>query len=152
MYFKCFLLCLCLSAAACKTVQKTATTQAPTPVAQPAPAAPVAPAVAPFVQWDKKKVDLGAVKKGEKRSTFYEFTNTSAEIVKIDLVDACSCTKVEFPRGNIEPGGKGRLEVTFDSTEKDADETIDVRVIFQNTDKRGYPRMETIQYAFKLVK
>ena len=40
------------------------------------PSAPSTPA--PFVTWDKKMVDLGKVKKGEKRTLFFELTNTSA--------------------------------------------------------------------------
>lgn len=105
-----------------------------------------------FVSWDKKLIDLGAVKKGEKRSMAFEFTNTSGEKVQIDIVDACECTKVEFPRGVIEPGQKGRLDVTFDSTEKDASETISINVIFKNTHQNGVPRIEIVEYKFDLTR
>lgn len=122
---------------------------------QPAPTPPVMvqpPTTSAFVTWDKMFVELGAVKKGEKRTMTYTLTNVSNEAIKIELVDACSCTKVEFPRGSMAPGEKGRLDVTFDSAEKDAAETIELRVIFQNTDARGYPRLETLKYHFDLVK
>ena len=105
-----------------------------------------------FVTWDKKMVELGPVKKGEKRSLFYDFTNTSGETVQIDIVDACDCTKVDFPRGPIEPGAKAHLGVTFDSTEKDASETISINVIFKNTHPNGVPYIETVEYKFDLVK
>lgn len=107
---------------------------------------------APFVTWDKKMLDLGKVPKGEKRSFFYEFTNTSKEDAQIEIVDACECTKVEFPRGAIQPGGKGKLEVIFDSTEKDSSETIGINVVFKNVGPDGYPRLELVEYRFDLVK
>ena len=120
------------------------------------PAAPAAaqtpPKPMPFVTWDRKMVDLGAVKKGEKRTTSFEFTNTSGGDIQIDIVDACECTRVEFPRGIIPPGGKGKLGVTFDSAEKDASETIGINVVFKQNDAKGNPRIELEEYKFELLK
>lgn len=82
----------------------------------------------------------------------FEFTNSSGKDIQIDIVDACDCTKVEFPRGVIGPGQKNKLDVTFDSTEKDASETIAINVIFKNTDANGNPRIETVEYKFELVR
>ncbi len=112
-----------------------------------------APPAAPpgFVSWDKKMIELGAVKKGEKRSFSYEFTNTSAEAIQIDIVDACECTKVDFPRGIIAQGGKGKLDVVFDSTEKTAAETISINVIFKNKQANGVPRIEIVEYRFEIA-
>ena len=121
-----------------------------TPDEKPA-LSPVATAPA-FVTWDKKMVELGPVKKGEKRSLFYEFTNTSGEPVQIDIVDACDCTTVDFPRGAIQPGAKGRLNVVFNSAEKDASETISINVIFKNTHPNGVPYIEIVAYKYDLVK
>ncbi|MBU6341707.1 MAG: DUF1573 domain-containing protein [Bacteroidetes bacterium] len=107
---------------------------------------------APFVQWEQKKIDLGKVKKGEKRNLFFTFTNTSGADAQIELVDACTCTTTDYPRGIIPPGGKARIDATFDSTEKDESETIDINVLFKQTDAKGIPHMEIVQYAFDLVK
>ncbi len=104
-----------------------------------------------FVSWDKKMIELGPVKRGEKRSMTYEFTNTFGENIQIDIVDACECTKIEFPRGVIEPGKKGRLDVTFDSKEKEKSETISINVIFKNTHANGVPRIEVVEYKFEIV-
>jgi len=103
-----------------------------------------------FVTWDKKMVDLGPVKRGEKRTLAYEFTNTAGENVQIDIVDACACTKVDFPRGVIEPGKKGRLDVVFDSTEKEKSETISITIVFKNTHANGVPRIEFVEYKFEI--
>ncbi len=96
-------------------------------------------------------VDLGAVKRGERRSLFYEFTNTSGEPVQIDIVDACECTRVDYPRGPVPPGQKGRLDVTFDSTEKEKAETIRITIVFKNTHANGLPRIEVLEYRFDIV-
>ncbi|MBK8555028.1 MAG: DUF1573 domain-containing protein [Lewinellaceae bacterium] len=116
---------------ACTTAQKVqenATVSAPV-VAQPT-----------FVSWDKTMIELGAVKKGEKRQMDYTFTNTSGESIQIDIVDACDCTKVEFPRGVLQPGATGKLDVSFDSSEKEESETIEVRGIFKTTTNVGTQR------------
>ncbi|HNL37903.1 MAG: DUF1573 domain-containing protein [Saprospiraceae bacterium] len=117
------------------------------PSAQSQPAVP-----APFVSWDKKMIELGQVKKGEKRTMFFEFTNPGTENVQIDVVAACDCTTVDYPRGAIAPGATGRLNVTFDSKDKDESETIDIDVIFKNTDAAGNPRIERVSYKYELTK
>ena len=119
-------------------------------VTETTPKPPVAPA--PFVQWDKKMQDIGKVKRGEKRTLFFEFTNTSGEEIKIEIVDACECTKVDFPRRPIAPGGKGRLDVVFDSKDKEAAETIGINVVFSNIGPDGNPRIEVVEYQFDLEK
>jgi peptidoglycan-associated lipoprotein len=130
---------------ACKTPQIAQTTI-------PAQPSPTPAASTLFVTWDKKMVDLGKVKKGEKRNLFFELTNTSGQEIKIDIVDACECTRVDFPRGVIVPGAKGRFEVTFDSTEKEADETIGITIVFRETDAAGNPRIESVEYKFQIEK
>ncbi len=81
----------------CHTVRKAQPLPCPGLQSKPPPA---------FVTWDKKMIELGTVKKGEKRSMNFEFTNTSGADIQIDIVDACDCTKVDFPRGVIAPGAK----------------------------------------------
>ena len=83
---------------------------------------------------------------------FFEFTNPGTENVQIDVVAACDCTTVDYPRGAIAPGATGRLNVTFDSKDKDESETIDIDVIFKNTDAAGNPRIERVSYKYELVK
>ncbi len=137
----------------CATAQKAqpAPAREAQPAAVPAPA-PGALTIPAFITWDKKMVDLGKVKKGEKRTLFFEFTNTSGADLQIDIVDACECTKVDFPRGVVKPGGKGRLDAIFDSKEKDAPETIGINVVFKQTDAAGNPRIETVEYKFEIEK
>lgn len=104
----------------------------------------------PPVTWDKKTIDLGTVTRGEKRDMFFEFTNVSGQDLKIEIVDACECTTTDFPRGMIAPGQKGKITAQFDSKDKTAAETIDIRIIFANTDPAGNPLVETVKYSFDL--
>ncbi len=110
------------------------------------------PKIGGFVTWDKKLIDIGTVKKGEKRELAFAFTNTSGIPIQIDIVDACHCTTVDFPRGIIQPGGRANFPVVFDSAEKDADEVIGIYVYFKQTDAAGNPRIERVEYSFKLEK
>jgi hypothetical protein len=137
---------------ACSTTKTSPTTTATSAVTPTTPVPVVPKAVTPFVQWDKKKQDIGKVKRGEKRTLFFEFTNTSGEEIKIEIVDACECTKVEYPHRSIAPGGKGRLDVTFDSKDKEAAETIGINVVFTNIGPDGNPRIEVVEYQFDLEK
>jgi hypothetical protein len=113
---------------------------------------PATPKTTPFVTWDKQLIELGDVKKGEKRTMFFEMTNVSQEDAKIDIIDHCTCTTSDYPRGVIKPGGKARIDLVFDSTEKDSSELIEARVIFTNSLKSGVPRIELLKYHFNLIK
>ncbi len=143
-----FLLSLTLLLA-CHTAQKA---QNPATAATPTSMAVKPKTDNPLVSWDKKLVDLGSVKKGEKRSMHFEFTNTSGVDVQLEGVSACDCTTVDYPRGVIPPNGKGKLDVVFDSKDKDESEKIDIDLIFKNTDAAGNPRIERVSYTFVLVK
>ncbi len=126
--------------------------QSPIPAVALAKEGHQSPILPPFVTWDKKMVDLGKVKKGEKRTLYFELTNTSGQDIQIEIVDACECTKVDYPRGTIAPGGKGHFDVIFDSTEKDASETIGITVVFKQSDAAGNPRIESVEYKYELDK
>jgi len=136
-----------LAAMACHIATKTTAT-AQVGTIQPA-STPVSIIAAP-VAWTQKLIDLGTIKKGEKRSTQFEFTNTSGVPLKIYHVDACECTRVEFPRGVIPPGEKRRLDVLFDSEKKDASETISINVFFEKPSApTDAPMIEVVQYKYE---
>ncbi len=98
-------------------------------------------------------MDLGKVKKGEKRTLQFEFTNTFGEDIKIYSVDACECTKVEFPRGIIPVGEKRVLDVVFDSESKETSETLGIYVYFEKPRKPDEtPMIELVQYHFDLTR
>jgi len=51
----------------------------------------------------------------------------------------------------IRPGDEGELDVTFDSTEKEESETVDIDIILKNTDERGNPIFYILQYKYELI-
>ncbi|MDX1684080.1 MAG: DUF1573 domain-containing protein [Saprospiraceae bacterium] len=87
----------------------------------------------PVLTFDEPIHDFGTIKKGEKREHSFTFTNTGSADLKIDIVSACTCTEVDWPRQPIPPGEKGEIPVVFDSSTKDGQVLIDVDVI-ANTD------------------
>ncbi len=107
----------------------------------------------PIMHFEERVIDFGKVKKGEKRTHTYEFTNKGDTALTISLVSACDCTTTEYPTETIQPGGKGSIKVIFDSTEKDESETIDVDILLENTlPDTGAPIIEMLQYKYELVK
>ncbi len=106
-----------------------------------------------IMKFDRRFHDFGKVKKGESRTTEFEFTNVSKEPLIIDLVSACDCTTTDYPRLPVQPGEKGIIKVVFDSTEKEESEVIDIDIYLRNTDpETGIPLSETLKYKFNLVK
>lgn len=105
----------------------------------------------PVMTFDEKMVDFGTVKKGEKRTHIYKFTNTGDEDLVIELVTACDCTTLDYSTEPVKPGGRGEIKAVFDSSEKEAEEIIDIDIILKNIDpETGYPMIERVQYRFDI--
>lgn len=88
----------------------------------------------PVITFEKQTIDLGKIKRGEKRDMVFYFSNTGNANLLIELVTACKCTALDWTRGVIAPGQKGQISVTYDSTDQalgDIKKTID---IIANTD------------------
>ncbi len=98
-----------------------------------------------------ESIELGTVKRGEKREMVFEFTNDGSEDIEIELVSSCECTTIDYPRGIIKVGEASKLEVVFDSTEKEQSETVDVDVILKNIDPKTEGQiMHFLSYSFTL--
>lgn len=106
----------------------------------------------PIMQFDRRFVDLGKVRKGEKRTFTFKFVNRGDTDLRIDVISACDCTTTDYVKRPYKPGESGIITVTFDSTEKDESETIDVDIFLQNEDPRGNPIIEMVKYKFTLLK
>lgn len=104
------------------------------------------------MSFDQKFIDLGPVTRGEVKKFEFPFTNIGNEPIKIDLVSSCDCTSTEYPTNQVMPGEKGSILVTFDSTEKEESETIDIDIFLTNEDpKTGAPIIEMLQYKYDLI-
>ena len=71
--------------------------------------------------------------------------------MEIEIVSACECTKLDWTRGKIAPGKEGKIMVSFDSTEKEESDTVDVDMTLVNVDpKTGYQIFKIVTFDFKL--
>lgn len=105
------------------------------------------------MKFDTRLIDLGEIKKGEKKSAEFNYENTGSEDIIIELVSACECTTVDHTYDPIKPGEKGVIAFTFDSTIKEESETIDIDIYLENKDpKTGEGIRETVQYKYTLIK
>lgn len=108
--------------------------------------------IGPKMTFDKTHIDFGKVKKGEKRTATYTFTNTGDEPLVIEIATTCHCTTMEYPQDkSIAPGEGGQFDIIFDSSEKDKSEQVDITIVLVNTDKNGYPMIEELFFKFELV-
>lgn len=107
----------------------------------------------PVMQFTKRYVDFGKVKKGEKRTYTYEFVNRGTVDLIIATATACECTTVDYSTSPVKPGQKGTLKIVFDSTEKEVNETIDIDILLENNEPdTGNPIMEMLRFTYDLVK
>lgn len=105
-----------------------------------------------IIKFEERHFDLGEVKRGDSREMEYIFTNIGDEDLQITFVSSCECTTIKYPRKPIPPGGTGKLEVKFDSTEKEESETVDIDVYLSNLDpKTGEPIWFILDYSFILL-
>ncbi len=105
-------------------------------------------------EFDKTYVELGNVKKGEKRSFKYILKNTGTEDINIDYLSYCDCTEVEYEENKpIKPGKTMVFNVVFDSKDKNEEETISIEMELKNINpKDKLPFYLTLDYHFKIVK
>lgn len=107
----------------------------------------------PILKFDKRELALGPVNKGDTRSFDYTFTNKGTAPAKIMLIQACSCTTYEHNNAKTyQPGESGTIKVTFNSEEKEEDETITIDIYLEQDDPRGVPILEMVEYTFELTK
>lgn len=107
----------------------------------------------PVMVFEKRMVDFGKVKKGEKREYTYEFVNKGDVPLTIDVVSVCECTTAEWTEKPVKPGESGKIHIIFDSESKDQAETIELEIFLENKETdTGYPIIERLQYKFDIIK
>lgn len=105
------------------------------------------------MEFETRHIDLGSVKQGEKREFDFFFTNTGTEDIEIEIVSACECSTLDWPVKAVKPGERKKINVIFDSTEKEESETVEIDINLKNRDPdNGYKRLEILSFSFELVK
>lgn len=67
------------------------------------------------IEFAEYSYDFGLVKEqGGAVTHEFEFTNTGdANLVIVEAVATCGCTRPEYPKNPIAPGKKGKIKVTY---------------------------------------
>lgn len=79
--------------------------------------------------------DFGNVKKGQKVQHIYEITNTGkVPLIISNVKPACGCTAPDYTKEPIAPGKKGKVTLSFDSTNFTGMQNKTAEV-FTNTEK-----------------
>ena len=70
-----------------------------------------------LIEFSEMEHNFGSIKAGEKVGCIFSFTNTGdADLILISASASCGCTVPKYDRKPIPPGGKGAIEVIFDSS------------------------------------
>lgn len=73
----------------------------------------------PKMSFEDTTYDFGRIIQGEKVAYDFRFTNIGRSDLVISRVStSCGCTVGKYPKRPIRPGGKGKIEVVFDSKSK----------------------------------
>jgi hypothetical protein len=71
----------------------------------------------PEIKFIKTVHDFGKIYQGEVVGANFSFTNTgNSNLMILDASASCGCTVPKWSKETIPPGGKGSLEVIFDSS------------------------------------
>ncbi len=83
----------------------------------------------PVIEFSQEMYDLGSVQKPAIKSGQIEFTNTGNAPLEIEVASGCDCTTLDWPRTPIPPGGKGIIQIQYDSSKRDVglqEVTVDI--------------------------
>ncbi|MEL7124016.1 MAG: OmpA family protein, partial [Bacteroidota bacterium] len=107
----------------------------------------------PILNVDERVIDFGTVERGDKRVHIYKIKNVGDTEAIISTIVHCECTTLERDFEVIQPGQEVELKVTFDSTEKEEAEEIDLDIILDNPIP-GFedPIIERLMYKFNIKK
>jgi len=77
-----------------------------------------------FIKFTETEHDFGKVKSGERIGCFFNYENTGdADLVVTSASASCGCTVPKYDRKPVPPGGKGTLEVVFDTSGREGMQT-----------------------------
>ena len=69
------------------------------------------------ITFEKTEHDFGTLLQGEVVTYSFHFTNTgNAPLIISQVTSSCGCTVGDYPRKPIDPGKKGEIKATYNST------------------------------------
>ncbi len=92
------------------------------------------------ISFDSSSYHFGVVKKGGVVSRELHFRNTGKQDLLIDLISACECTTLDWPRLAIKPGGRGTIKVRYDSKDKEGPQIVDIEIMANTQPETNYTK------------
>jgi hypothetical protein len=90
----------------------------------------------PMIQFSVIEHDFGKVIQGEIVSFAFKFKNTgNSDLVIANISTSCGCTASEYPKTPVKPGEEEKIEVIFDSSNRQGfqNKTLEVAANTQPT-------------------
>jgi len=73
----------------------------------------------PEIKFDTLFYDFGNIIEGEKVAVTFRFRNTgTSELLILDSYSTCGCTVPGYSKEPVLPGGEGKIDVVFDSSNR----------------------------------
>ena len=85
---------------------------------------------APRTRMDKTHIDYGTIRKNEKITLVYTMENSGRNDLEIqDIRTTCGCTSVKMDKYVIKSGGSARIEIRFDSANREGMQHKSITII-----------------------
>ena len=111
----------------------------------------------PVMTFDKKTINFGKIKTGDKPEVIYNFTNTGNKELDILIVSGCDCTELDWTRTTVKPGEKGFVKAVFNSENTEDEDhkvqlkkTVDI-ILKQNHPANDYPLVESLTFEVFII-
>lgn len=80
-------------------------------------------------KFDNETFDFKTIKEGDQVTHRFNFDNTGQnDLVITNVKPSCGCTTPSWSKDPVKPGGKGYIDVTFNSTGKEGQQTKSITV------------------------
>lgn len=94
------------------------------------------PSSQPILKFDFISYDYGVAQQGDTLQISFPFTNDGQkDLYILDTKTSCGCTVPYFTKEAIPPGGKGKIDIVFDTERKKNIQKKEIKV-YSNTYKR----------------
>jgi len=102
------------------------------------------------IKFKNELLTFGEVREGTMVDANFTFDNIGAKALEIDLVSACECMNIKWPKGQILPGEAALIEIELNTRSFKGDIVKDIDVIFKTTDEKGYPFVKQVKLVGKI--
>lgn len=73
----------------------------------------------PTIRFVEKTIDLGDIVKGQSKEVEFHFVNAGKADLKIEIVTACKCTDLSWPKDPVKPGEQGVISAVFHTEDQE---------------------------------